>query len=291
MMKILGRMRAYTLALLLAVTAAALALAVSGGDAGGQEPVAPDRELTVMTYNIHHAVGVDGELDLERIAGVIRSQEAEIIGFQEVDRHWSARSDFQDQAKELAGMLDMHYVYGANLDLEPAEPGQPRRQYGTAILSEYPILESGNTLLPRPEGGEQRGLLEALINVEGVPARVYNTHLQHNSAVEREAQVEAIMDHVGEFEEPSILMGDLNARPDAPELQPLYTRFEDAWAEGGKGPGYTYSAEVPDRRIDYVLISPDVSVSEARVPHTLASDHLPVVAELSIPGESVGIGR
>jgi len=278
-------------ALALALVLSLAAFALVNAPTAGAEPKAPDREFTAMTYNIHHGVGVDGELDLDRIAGVIRAADAEVVGLQEVDNGWSARSDFQDQAKELAERLGMHYVYAANLDREPLEPGGTRRQYGTAILSEYPILESENTLLPRPEGGEQRGLLEALINVRGVPVRVYNTHLQHNSAVERTAQVQAILSHAGELEEPTLLMGDLNARPDAPEMQPLYTRFEDAWVEGGGGPGYTYPAEAPDRRIDYVLVSPDVSVTDAYVPRTLASDHLPVVAEVEVPGEAVGIGR
>jgi endonuclease/exonuclease/phosphatase family metal-dependent hydrolase len=267
-----------------------LALASFGSEADAR-PKAPDRGFTAMAFNIHHGVGVDGRLDLDRTAGVIRAADAEVVGLQEVDNGWFERSAFQDQARELADRLGMHYVYAANLDREPLEPGGKRRQYGTAILSEYPILESENTLLPRPEGGEQRGLLEALINVRGVPVRVYNTHLQHNSAAERTAQVAAIMSHVGESEEPTLLVGDLNARPDAPEMQPLYTRFEDAWVEGGEGPGYTYPAEAPDRRIDYVLVSPDVSVREAHVPRTLASDHLPVVAEVEVPGEAVGIGR
>lgn len=243
-----------------------------------------------MTYNIHHGADAGENLDLERIEGEIRRQEAEVVGLQEVDRHWSGRSDFEDQAKELAAELGMHYVFAANLDRDPAEPGQPRRQYGTAILSEYPILESENTLLPRPEGGEQRGLLDALVNVEGVPVRVYNTHLQHDSVVERSAQVQAIVERVGEFEEPTLLTGDLNARPEAPELALLFTRFEDAWAEAGDGPGITISPANPYARIDYILVSPDISVSEARVPRTAGSDHLPVVAELLIPGDEVGVG-
>lgn len=243
-----------------------------------------------MTYNIHHGADASENLDLERIEGEIRRQEAEVVGLQEVDRHWSGRSDFEDQAKELAAELDMHYVFAANLDRDPAEPGQPRRQYGTAILSEYPILESENTLLPKPEGGEQRGLLEALVNVKGVPVRLYNTHLQHDSAVERSAQVQAIMERVGEFEEPTLLTGNLNARPEASELAPLFTRFDDAWAEAGAGPGFTISPANPYARIDYILVSPDISVSEARVPRTAGSDHLPVVAELLIPGDEVGVG-
>lgn len=243
-----------------------------------------------MMYNIRHGADAGENLDPGRIEGEVRRQDAEVVGLQEVDRHWSGRSDFEDQARELAAALDMHYVFGANLDRDPAEPGQPRRQYGTAILSQYPVLESENAPLPRPEGGEQRGLLEALVNVKGVPVRVYNTHLQHDSAVERSAQVASVMERVGEFEEPTLLTGDLNARPEAPELQPLFTRFDDAWIEGGEGPGYTISSAEPYARIDYALVSPDISVTRSRVPRTLASDHLPAVTELLVPGESAGVG-
>jgi hypothetical protein len=60
-------------------------------------PQAPDRSVTVASYNIHHGVGEDDQLDLDRIAEQIRTSGADIIGLQEVDRHWSSRSDFVDQ--------------------------------------------------------------------------------------------------------------------------------------------------------------------------------------------------
>jgi endonuclease/exonuclease/phosphatase family metal-dependent hydrolase len=169
--------------------------------------------LTVATYNIAHAAGIDGRLDLERIAGEIERGGGEIVGLQEVDRHWSERSGFVDQAQWLADRLGMHVVYGANLDLDPPAPESPRRQYGTAILSSHPILWSRNTHLPRPEGGEQRGLLEAGIDVDGVRIRVANTHLQHTSAVERRAQTERIVELLQPARGPIVLAGDLNAGP------------------------------------------------------------------------------
>ena len=118
-----------------------------------------------MSYNIHHGRGVDDRLDLARIAAVIRGAGADIVGLQEVDRHWGERSDFADQAAELARDLAMHVVYGVNLDLDPLSPGGPRRQYGNAILSDAPIRGWRNTLLPRTGELEQRGLLEALVTV------------------------------------------------------------------------------------------------------------------------------
>lgn len=290
----IGKFRFSWAAVLLASLAALVSIALGGGTSSAEEagPRAKDRELRVMTYNIHHGAGTDGRLDLQRIAGVIRDPGAEIVGLQEVDDHWSARSDFRDQARELADVLGMHYAYGANLDREPAEPGQPRRRYGTAILSEYPILDSENTLLPSPE--EQRGVLEARINVRGVPLHFYDTHLENDSGGKdesptRAAQISAVLERTrDDGGEPAVIVGDFNAVPDEEEMSLVYARYTDAWLAGGEGPGYTIGAANPIRRIGYVFVSPEIGVEGATVPRTLASDHLPVVADLSLPGEAVG---
>jgi endonuclease/exonuclease/phosphatase family metal-dependent hydrolase len=264
--------------------AAAALLAATAAPAAAAAPHAPDRELSAATYNIHHGAGIDGRLDLERVAGEIERGGADVVGLQEVDRHWSSRSELVDQAGWLGERLGMHVAYAANLDLDPLEPGQPRRQYGTAVLSRFAILSSRNTLLPRPLGGEQRGLLETVLNVRGVRVRFADTHLQHNSAVERLAQTQRIAELLADAQEPTILVGDLNATADAPELAPLWPLFEDAGAAAGN----TYPAEAPDRRIDYVLVTPDVDARDAEVLASPASDHLRLTAGLVVPGSRVG---
>jgi endonuclease/exonuclease/phosphatase family metal-dependent hydrolase len=257
-----------------------------GSPASAEAAAGTGREhhIRVASFNIHHGVGLDGRLDLERIAGVIEAQAPDVVGLQEVDRHFGERSRFVDQARWLAERLDMHVVFGANLDLEPLTPGAERRQYGTAILSRHRIREWRNTLLPRPAGGEQRGLLEAVINVRGVRVRAYNTHLQHNSQEERLAQVAAIRSIVAEARESVVLVGDLNATPDSPEIGAITEDLADAWAQAGEGDGFTYDAETPHARIDYVLTSSDVVARTAAVVTSDASDHLPVVADLVLPG-------
>ncbi|SDT62599.1 Metal-dependent hydrolase, endonuclease/exonuclease/phosphatase family [Jiangella sp. DSM 45060] len=277
-------------------TAVPAVLAVLGLMAGTVQPASSadpsprDRPLTVMSFNIHHGVGVDGLLNLQRVADVIKTEGVDVVGLQEVDRHWGERSDFVDQAAWLADELDMHVVYGANLDLDPAQPGEPRRQYGTAILSERPIRDWDNTYLPRYEGHEQRGLLRARINVRGVWVSVYNTHLQHNDANERLEQVAAIEALMGEPDESVVLLGDLNAVPSSPEIRELVDDLVDTWEAAGVGDGNTYPAEDPNARIDYVLTSGDVIVRTAAVVSTDASDHLPAKAEVLLPGSHVGLG-
>lgn len=261
--------------LVLGVLITVLALPAAAGAAS------PPRDLSMVSYNMRHGVGEDGVLDLDRIAGVIAESGADVVALQEVDNHWSARSDFIDQAAALANMLGMYHVYGANLDRDPAEPAQERRQYGTAILSAYPIVDSQNILLPNL-GGEQRGLLEATVNVQGRKVVVYSTHLQHDNTAERAVQVEAIIDHIGFATMPVVLAGDLNATPDSPEMEPLLYSSTDTFTVAGTGAGETYPAADPDRRIDYVLVNDHVEPVAADVIATQASDHLPVRTQVTL---------
>ena len=315
-----GRPRAT--ALLVGIVGLACAMPLANQETS-QEPQAGPRPLRAMTYNIHHGTGNDDctpppvtrppatecAFDLDRIAQVIREQAPDIVGLQEVDRFWG-RSGYTDQPALLAEALGMFPCYGANLNHNPDSHANVPHQYGTLILSRFDILECRNTFLPstRPAtdtspavNREQRGLLEVLVNARGVPLRFYNTHYEHTTAFTdvRTAQINATIELIGAFEEDTVLAGDLNARPTAAEMQPLFAVFRDAWVVANPGaPGYTISADPtvePTRRIDYLLLSPHVSVAGATVPISpltrLASDHYPVVADLSLPGAHVGIGR
>jgi endonuclease/exonuclease/phosphatase family metal-dependent hydrolase len=238
--------------------------------------------LKVMSYNIHHAEGVDGVLDLERIATIIEDSNAHIIGLQEVDNHWSDRSDFQDQAKWLAERLGMFYTYAANLDREPLTDGDNRRQYGTAILSEYPIIKSENHFLSKIGNTEQRGLLDATINVKGNNVHFYNTHLALTSA-EREIQIKEIIEIANQSNGPKVIVGDLNATPESSEMKPMTSNYHDVFFE--QTDANTYPVENPSKRIDYIFTSDNIETVHTEVIETFASDHLPITAEVVLDRE------
>ncbi len=238
--------------------------------------------IRVATFNIHNAGGPDGVVDLGRVARVITDNRIDVIGLQEVDRHLAARSGFRDQGRELAEQLGWHHVYRANVDLEPPAPGQPRRQFGNALMSRWPLANAQNTLLPRPHGGEQRGLLDVQVLLNGGSIRVLNTHLQHNSQAERLAQAARIREHLAQVRGPFILLGDLNATPEQPEIVAIRDGLVDAWAAVGVGEGFTFSSVNPRKRIDYVLHSYDCRPISAAVLPSDASDHLPLVVDLEV---------
>ena len=70
------------------------------GSAHAAAPTLP-RALRVLTYNIHHGEGVDGRLELTRLAGIISASAADVVALQEVDRK-ATRTQGIDQAAELA---------------------------------------------------------------------------------------------------------------------------------------------------------------------------------------------
>jgi endonuclease/exonuclease/phosphatase family metal-dependent hydrolase len=95
----------------------------------------------------------------------------------------------------------------------------------------------------------------------------------------RERQIEEMLGYIGDAAGPTLVLGDLNAGPEALELQPLLGRLRDTWQSRTEA-GLTYPADKPVKRIDYVLTSKHFRVRSSSVPVTDASDHLPVLVDL-----------
>ena len=239
-------------------------------------------DLTVVTYNIRSGNG-----DLARTAATLRGFGPDIIALQEVDVHWADRSAYADQASELASMLGMQVRFAPIYVLAGSDSSKPQRQFGVALLTKFPVVSFRNDTISRlstqvqnPTAARMPGLLEAAINVGGSIVRVFNTHLDYRAdPAVRTTQVREMLGYIGDASTPTIVFGDMNALPDAPELRPLLDRLHDAWP-AANGAGFTYPAEGPVKRIDYVLTSDHFVVRAASVPTTDASDHRPVVVQL-----------
>ncbi len=230
--------------------------------------------LRVATYNIHHAEGSDGRLDIDRIAGILRELDADVVCLQEVDRN-QPRTEKLDMPALLTEKLGMASAYGVNYRFSGGE-------YGVLTLTRLPLLSQKNTPLANPEKNpEPRGCLTVTVRWQDREVDIHNTHLGL-SPKERAAQVEDILPLLRP-DTPTLLLGDLNEGPDVPAVARLRERLADTFT-GPKDEGSLPGAKKA-RRIDFILASPHFRAVESVVHATdttrTASDHFPCRAVLA----------
>ena len=221
-------------------------------------------QLTLATYNVHHCEGIDGVLDVERVAGVIREMSPDVVALQELDDGWE-RSGGVDQPAELSKLTDLELSFWPTV-----EKGE--RRYGIG-LGAPESFHARYVPLPGPKGEEPRGVAIA----EFDDFTVLVTHLS-TRRMTRRVQAKTLASRAAELMSarpgrPLFVLGDLNHRP-AP-----WSPLRRAGLEGGHRTP-TFPADRPRRQIDHILAGPGVQVRAQSTPHSLGSDHLPLVAEV-----------
>jgi endonuclease/exonuclease/phosphatase family metal-dependent hydrolase len=241
--------------------------------------------VRVMTYNVHRCRGLDKSWSPARIAEVIASCHPDIVGLQELDVG-RARSGHIDQAEVIARDLGMDVHFFPCLKVM-------EELYGDAILTRWPARLVKAAELPglkRVPGIEPRGALWSEITIDGVDVQVINTHLGLLGR-ERSRQVEALLGREwlahSDCHDPVILLGDFNATPRTRAYRRLARRLADVQrAPGVRRTERTYPTRFPTLRLDHIFVSRSIEVLTASTLRTplarLASDHLPLVAELCI---------
>lgn len=230
-----------------------------------------------MTYNIHVGVGMDKKLDLQRIADVITRERPDLVGLQEVDRNVK-RTEGKDEILELAKMLRMDYAFGHNLDYQGG-------QYGVAVLSRFLIHKVDHQKYENRREAERRGMVRVEVEVAGRTINFATTHLDYQYPDGRLFETEQMLRFLDGVKDPLIVVGDFNDEPAGSACKLMLERFDDAWISSrAKGDGLSYPADKPGKRIDYIFYrkGSGVRARKAWVVNTLASDHLPVMAELEI---------
>src|ERR1043166_5626 len=228
----------------------------------------PPKTFRVMTYNIHHGEGIDGKVDVLRIADVIKREQADIVALQEVDKG-VARTERRDLPAELAALTGLTCVFSNNFHYQGGE-------YGNAVLTHFPIIRWTNSHYQMIHPGEQRGLLQVTLRVHGRELVFMNTHIDYRPEdTERLMNVEEIQGTLSNQRGDSVVVaGDFNDNPDSRTHAKKKEHFDDAWELIGHGDGFTFPSEAPQKRIDYLWLSRDKPVVpiKAWVPQSDASD-------------------
>jgi len=227
--------------------------------------------LRVATWNIHGGIGDDGRYAPARIVDVLKEIDADVVALQEVASE-EAHSTFLADLERETGY---HVVAGLLRQRHGSD-------FGNAVLSKFPV-RSVEHLDLAVDHYEPRGALDVCLDVGLRPLlRVVATHLGLRPG-ERREQVRRILANVErENPHPTLLMGDLNewylwGRP----LRWLHSHFREMPAAPR-----TFPARRPVFALDRIWVSPAGSLRRvgrhASPLARIASDHLPVVAEIVV---------
>lgn len=243
---------------------------------------APADTIRVLAYNTHHGAGNDEVLDLDRIGALIRDLEPDLVALQEIDRVVE-RTEGVDQTAVYAEATGLEGIFGAFMDYQGGE-------YGMAVLSAWPIVESWNHRLT--DGSEPRS--SATVRVRSpATGREYlfsGIHF-YRTEEERLAQAQDLDAALAATDGrdagaaiPTLLAGDFNSQPGGTVLGWLTAEADTPWWVIPKdGPSNTFPSDEPAREIDFLMARPAGrwEVIEHRViDEPVASDHAPIFAVL-----------
>ena len=228
------------------------------------------RTLRVASYNLHKGRGMVGPHAPERNLQVIADLDADIVALQEVDFRFGGRPEAlpRGMIREATGMVPAPHV---------ATSGQSLGWHGQTILMRPELATGANVRrLPLP-GIEPRGAVA--MRLPHLTVIAVHLGLMRSS---RRAQLARLMAKAGQIGgDAVVLTGDFNEWRGDRGLEAL-TDLEVI------APGRSWPAPYPRLHYDRMAISPTLGVEGCGVMDTplarSASDHLPVWADLRLPG-------
>lgn len=215
-------------------------------------------------------------IDFDIMASAINTVGADIVGLNEMYSEGEL-PQFKNQVGILSEMTGLgHYYFAKAIDVD--EGNNP---YGNGLLSRYPIVSAETVMVPDPDGKkgtygyETRCLLKARLENS---LNVLVIHFGLNP----DEQINAVKTVIENLPtEKTILMGDFNVTPDDEVLAPIRERLRDT-ADLFTEEKLSYPSDEPDKKIDYIFVTPDIQVEMADIPSIVASDHRPHIAEINV---------
>jgi endonuclease/exonuclease/phosphatase family metal-dependent hydrolase len=234
------------------------------------------RTIRVATYNIHRSRGLDGRTRPDRIAAVLAGLDADVLALQEVI---GASPSGSGHAEELGAQLGMGWVMAPARHLRGA-------LFGNMVLSRFPIRHHTQHDLSW-KTCEPRCCQRVDLDLDGVLLHLYNVHLG-TAYLERRYQAERLADVVSDrrVSDPKVVLGDFNEWTRGLATTLLSERLEAIDLRRHLRRRRTYPGFFPILHLDHIYHQGDVEVVRVELPRTrqtlIASDHLPLVAELRV---------
>ena len=236
--------------------------------------------LRVVTYNVHRCKGLDGRVRPDRVAKVLKEIDADIMALQEVVCIPGGEPE-GDQAHYLARELGADFLFGENRKLWGGA-------YGNVVLSKLPMRTVKNHDLS-VRGRERRGCLHIDVELAGRVLHVFNVHLG-TAFLERRKQgrklagLDILLNN--ELKGPRLLMGDFNEWAPGLTTKLLRAHMQSVDIKKHLRRRRTYPGVLPMFHLDHIYHDESMEVVGLTLHRTrtalVASDHLPLVAELKL---------
>ena len=234
------------------------------------------RTLRVATYNIHRCRGLDGRTNPTLVAEVIRNIDADVVALQEVI---GASQTSPGHAEELGAMLGMCWVMAPARQLRGA-------LFGNVVMSRLPIRQHSQYDLSW-RTCEPRCCQRVDIEIGNDTLHLYNVHLG-TALLERRYQagrLSAIL-HDRRVGIPKVVLGDFNEWMRGMATEMLTERLKSIDLRAHLRRRRTYPGVFPVLHLDHIYYEGNVEVVKLELPRTrlslMASDHLPLIAELRV---------
>jgi endonuclease/exonuclease/phosphatase family metal-dependent hydrolase len=238
--------------------------------------------LRIVTYNIHKCRGMDWLVRPDRIVNVLRELRADIIALQEVVS-LEGGSPEQDQARFVAEELGFHFAFGENRRHQGG-------RYGNVLLTRFPIQSHQNFDITAG-GREPRGCLRADVRFNENVLHVFNVHFGTRFFEQRKQTRKLIDGGIITSDDlcgPRIVLGDFNEWLRGSVTPRMTPHLKKANVRRNLRKYRTFPGRFPLFPLDHIYFDESLRLKRlyrhrSRIA-VVASDHLPLVADLSIAG-------
>ncbi|QGJ71172.1 Hypothetical protein PBC10988_28750 [Planctomycetales bacterium 10988] len=224
------------------------------------QPLSATRQpvLRLATFNMHGAKGEDKVKSLARTAEFVKKFQPDFLALQEV--HYNGWLERSNQAERLGWMLEYDWLFA------PTSYRWGMLEFGNGVLSRYPVEQWLRRPLPVSSDRTPRNWVLSEIVFDSRRIRILSTHLDtyDGDSLKHMATAKAMF---LELEPPAVLLGDLNARADHPQILALcnhpevrFTKEEDQSPNG------------PDWKIDWIFLR-GLQPVQAGWEKSVVSDH------------------
>ena len=238
--------------------------------------------LKLFSYNVKqfNQYGWDKQRDIpQKIAAFVSKEDPDIMGFQEY----------------YSGELRI----AENYEHKFLKAKEKNAEFGLAILSKYPIINTGSLDFPTKSNNNA---IYADIVALGDTIRVFNVHFQSFSLkpdlgkmeqehskrvflgmgrtfVRQQEQMQLVLEEVKRSPYRNVILGDFNNTAYSYIYREIRSAgFNDAYKEEGNGFGRSFDFDYFPLRIDYIMPDESFEILSFETEEVHYSDHFPIMA-------------